>query len=96
MEIPAGQILKNDFVHGFGTVLDIRRFYRQEAIRGRTIDKERRGFDNLDYARLVAEQQEQLYNEVLDSVKIFGDAGTSRTFSADTVVSVFRVVRQAV
>lgn len=96
MEIPAGDIQKNDFVHGFGTVLDVRYFYRIEAVRGRTPDKERRGLDSLDYARLVAEQQEKSYNEVLDSVKIFGNANTSKTFSADTVVSVFRVFRQAI
>lgn len=96
MDISADQISKGDFVHGFGVVTDIKYFFRREAIRGRTNSNEKRGFTMLDYVRLVEEQQENSYSEVLESVQIFSKGNLTKTFSADRIVSVYRLMKTAV
>jgi hypothetical protein len=97
MDVCIDQVEKGDFVHGFGTVAGVKYFYQRVAVRGRTANNERRGLTKLDYVRLVSEQQEEgSYSEILDSVQIFGKGNLTKTFSADKIVSIYRLMKRAV
>ncbi len=100
MEILASQVRKGDYVDGFGTVDNIRKFYRERAVKGASANALSRKEwvntrDNLIYARVVAEQQEKSYDNLLDNVVLVSSLRT-KTFAADAMVKVYRVFKEAV
>lgn len=95
MQMNVSQIRVGDYVSDVGVVSKIKYFYRREAVRGRTLNPAKRGLDRLDYARLVEEQQEGSYSEVLDSVVVYASGNVFRTFSADSVVNAIRISKAA-
>lgn len=99
MDIMVSQVRKGDYVDGFGVVTDVRKFYRERAIKtktGNALSRSERfdSGDNLVYARIVAKQQEESYDNLLDNVVLVSD-GKFRTFSAEKTVKVYRVSKEA-
>lgn len=100
MEILVSQVRKGDYVDGFGVVTDVRKFYRERAVKSKTgnaLNRRERfdAEDKLVYARIVAQQAEQSYDNLLDNVVLVSD-GKFRTFSADKTIKVYRVFKEAV
>lgn len=89
MQTNVSKVKIGDYVHDLGIVSNVKHFYRREAVRGRTVQNVKRGFDRLDYARLIEEQQEGSYNEVLDKVVLYVGAN-SKTYDADKELNVVR------
>jgi|688.fasta_scaffold06007_4 hypothetical protein len=90
MKIAAENIKKFDFIAGLGKVEDIMMFYSQEAIRNRTQEENKFIATGAEYARLVAEQQEQLYKKTLDRV-VVTIGGKQKTYFAKDEVEVYRI-----
>ena len=98
MDIMVSQVRKGDYVDGFGVVTDVRKFYLEKAVKTKQSPLNRVRVaveDKTVYARLVAQQQEDSYDNLLDNVVLVAD-GKSRTFSADKTVKIYRVLKQAV
>lgn len=99
MDILVSQVRKGDFVDGFGTVTDVRKFYRDRAVKSKSSPLNRKRIpieDKVVYARLVAEQQEQSYESLLDNVVLYSTGGVRKTFAPEKTVKVYRVIREAV
>jgi hypothetical protein len=100
MEIMVSQVRKGDYIDGFGTVFDVRKFYKDRAVKSKTSGPVNRkrvvAEDNLVYARLVAMQQEEAYDSVLDNVVLVSLDSKKKTYSADKTVKVFRLLKEAV
>lgn len=99
MEIAVDRVRAGDFVVGFGFVNKVKVFFRQKAIRGKQGNALNRKFVRIDsktqYARIVAEQQENSYDEEIDTVVFYGATG-SKAFAGDAQVKVYRTVREVV
>lgn len=100
MNVFVSQVRKGDYVDGFGTVTDIHKFYKDRAVKSRTCNplKAKKVFVPNDevYARIVAEQQEESYDSVLDNVVLSFLGGSKRSFSADKEVKVYRISKVAI
>jgi hypothetical protein len=90
----ASAIRSGDYIPGWGTVDTVRLFYTQKAdktkvgaMRGKFVPKQDAG----KMARLIAEQQEQSYTEVLDTVFVRFYGGRTKVFQPDEVVNVSRI-----
>lgn len=94
MQITVDKVRVGDFINNFGIVTEIKYFYRNEAVVGRTAQKEKGGFSPLDYARLVEEQQERSYNQVLDQVVMYSGFN-KKTFSAESILDIIRIKEAA-
>lgn len=90
MQISASSINVNDYIVDFGFVTEVKRFYRKEAIRNKTLDNTKRGLTIVDYARLVEEQQDNSYKEILDKIVVYF-GGRKKTYDANDNVDVFRL-----
>lgn len=92
MNIPVTQVQKGDYVPNFGYVDKVRVFYRDSAVE-RKVGAMNRKFvpipDNTARARLIAEQQENLYEQVVDTVVVYCGS-VSRSFRAESNVDVYR------
>lgn len=99
MEILVSQVRKGDYVENLGVITDVRNFYRDRAVKSKLsplANQRREDYsDKTVYARLVAKQQEDSYESVLDCVVLFSDAN-KRTFAADKTVKVYRFLKEAV
>lgn len=89
----ASALCAGDYIPGLGTVESVRLFYTQKAdktkvgaMRGKFVPKQDAG----KMARLIAEQQEKSYTQVLDTVVVRFYGGNSKAFQPDDVVDVRR------
>ena len=99
MDILVSQVRKGDYVDGLGTVTDVSRFYRESAVKTKISPLNRKRIpveDKVVYARIVAEQQEQAYESLLDNVVLYSAGGVRKTYSPEKTVKVYRVMREAV
>ena len=94
MKIKIENIKKFDYLVGFGKVDSVQFFYAQQAVFERTSDKNKMSITGTDYARLVEEQQEQLYKGVVDKVVVNSGANIKTFFSNDEV-EVYRLFSEA-
>lgn len=100
MKISVTQVQEGDYVDGLGTVGGIFKFYREEAATrksGSALNRKKASVeDRRIYARIVAEQEEQSYNKVLDSIVIYFIGGSKKSFSPDKELNVYKIMREAV
>ena len=97
MQIQVNQVRKDDYVVGFGTVVNVRVFYSEKAVKTKVGPMNRQFIplpDKTAYARLIAEQQENSYDRQ-DGTVILYTAFGSKSYHANEVVDVYRVERKA-
>lgn len=94
MKIIAQNINKFDFVAGIGRVDDVKVFYTEQAVRGRTVEKKKMELTGAGYARLVAEQQEESYQQIPDRV-VVTIAGKQKTFFANDEIEIYKISKVA-
>ena len=94
MKIIAENIKKFDYLVGHGVVEDVKLFYAQKAVVGRTKETKKMVLTGAAYARLVAEQQEESYTKVPDRV-VITFSGKQKTFFAGDEIEVHRISKVA-
>lgn len=94
MKIFAENIKKFDFLVGHGTVEDVKYFYIQKANTSKTKGDHKMVLTGSDYARLVASQQEESYQDVLDRI-VVTVGYKQKTFFCGDEVEIFRISKVA-